>query len=132
MERQISFAQFEFAGKKGTTRREQFLAEMEKVVTKKGNQWYFGMKAHIGVDTHSGLVHSVTGTAANEADVAQTHALLHGEEEKVFADAGYSGVEKRPEMESKAGSIQWYIAAKRSKVKAMTQSKIQRGQRLTT
>ena len=57
--------------------------------TKKGNQWYFGMKAHIGVDAQSGLVHRVTGTAANVADIAQTHALLHGEEKEAYADAGY-------------------------------------------
>ena len=57
--------------------------------TKKGNQWHFGMKAHIGVDAESGLVHTVVGTAANVNDVTQGHALLHGEEEAVFADAGY-------------------------------------------
>jgi IS5 family transposase len=48
--------------------------------TKKGNQWHFGMKAHIGADAESGLVHTVTGTAANEHDITQAHALLHGEE----------------------------------------------------
>jgi len=58
--------------------------------TKKGNQWYFGMKAHIGVDAESGLVHTVVGTAANEADVTQTEHLLHGEEKDVFLDAGQS------------------------------------------
>jgi IS5 family transposase len=56
--------------------------------TKKGNQHYFGMKAHIGVDADSGLVHSLTATAANVSDVAETHKLLHGEEEVVFVDAG--------------------------------------------
>ena len=49
--------------------------------TKKGNQWHFGMKAHIGVDADSGLVHTVTTTAANEADVEQVADLLHGKEE---------------------------------------------------
>ena len=48
--------------------------------TKKGHQWYFEMKAHIGVDARSGLVHRVSGTVANVADIAQTHALLHGRE----------------------------------------------------
>ena len=56
---------------------------------KKGNQWYFGMKAHIGVDAESGLVHAVVGTTANVSDVSQTHALLHGEETEVLGDAGY-------------------------------------------
>ncbi|AAW74266.1 putative transposase [Xanthomonas oryzae pv. oryzae KACC 10331] len=63
--------------------------------TKKGNQWYFGMKAHIGVDEFSGLVHHVQCTAANVADVTVTHALLHGKEDSVFGDSGYTGAEKR-------------------------------------
>ena len=66
--------------------------------TKKGKTWHFGMKAHIGVDVASGLVHTVTGTAANEADITQTAALLHGAEEDVFGDAGYIGADKRPEL----------------------------------
>src|SRR6185295_1982077 len=66
--------------------------------TKKGNEWHFGMKAHIGVDVASGVVHTLTGTAANEADINQTAALLHGREEAVFADAGYTGADKRPEL----------------------------------
>ena len=54
--------------------------------TKKGNQWHFGMKVHIGVDAQSGLVHSVIGTAANVNDVTQASALTHGDEQVVFAD----------------------------------------------
>jgi transposase, IS5 family len=88
--------------------------------TKKGNQWYFGMKAHIGVDVASGLVHTVTGTAANEADVTQTAALLHGEEEDVFGDAGYTGADKRPELEDR--DMSWNIAIKRSIIKALPQA----------
>lgn len=57
--------------------------------TKKGNQWYFGMKAHIGVDDQSGLVHTVVGTTAKDSDMSQFSALLHGEEERVSADRGY-------------------------------------------
>ena len=89
--------------------------------TKKGNQWYFGMKAHIGVDAKSGLVHRVTGTAANVADIAQTHALLHGEEKEVYGDAGYLGVEKRKEIATCNPGAEWYVAAKRGKVKAMAE-----------
>lgn len=59
--------------------------------TKKGNQWYFGMKAHIGVDAKSGIVHSVCSTAANVADVQMLPDLLHGEERKVWGDGGYQG-----------------------------------------
>jgi IS5 family transposase len=74
--------------------------------TQKGKQWYFGMKAHIGVDADSGLVHSVVGTAANVNDVTQAGALLHGEEEAAFGDAGYQGVHKRPEAAGPA----WHVA----------------------
>ena len=88
--------------------------------TKKGNQWYFGMKAHIGVDVESGLVHTVTTTAANAADVTQTEHLLHGEEVAVYADAGYTGAEQRVERENLA----WHIAARRSKVNAIVNDAI--------
>lgn len=79
---------------------------------KKGNQWYFSMKAPIGVDAESGLVHHVVGTAANVADVSQVDQLLHGEENMVGTDAGYTGVEKRPEHAGR--SVVWQIAARRS------------------
>jgi IS5 family transposase len=78
---QMSFSNFEYAGKRKQTRRERFLAEMDQ--TKKGNQYFFGMKAHIGADAESGLVHHVHGTAANLADVTQVAELLHGEENAV-------------------------------------------------
>jgi len=81
--------------------------------TKKGNQWYFGMKAHIGADAESGLVHTVVGTAANVNDVTVGHDLLHGQEEQhVFADAGYEGADKRPEAEG--SKAQWHVAMKPS------------------
>lgn len=86
--------------------------------TKKGNQWYFGMKAHIGADEASGLVHSVEGTAANISDISQAHALLHGEEKRAGADAGYTGVEKRPEVVALGRQIEWRVAARRSTLKA--------------
>ena len=61
-----------------STKNKQQSRDPEMHQTKKGNQWYFGMKAHIGVDVASGLVHTVVGTAANEADITQTAKLLHG------------------------------------------------------
>lgn len=69
----------------------------EMHLSKKGNDWHFGMKAHVGVDATSGLVHTVIGTAGNVADVTQAHALLHGDETAVLGDAGYQDVEKRHE-----------------------------------
>ena len=74
--------------------------------TKKGNEWHFGMKLHIGVDADSGLVHSMRATAANVADVTEAHRLLHGEEREAYGDAGYQGVEKRPEQ----AEVAWRVA----------------------
>ena len=92
--------------------------------TKKGNQWHFGMKAHVAVDAQSGLVQKVIGTAANVSDISQTHELLHGQEQDVFADAGYQGVQKRPEISSRKAQPQWHIAAKRGKIRAMPEGKL--------
>ena len=86
--------------------------------TKKGNQWHFGMKAHIGVDAESGLVHSVIGTAANVNDVTQGHGLLHGDERIVFADAGYQGASKRAE----ATGVNWQVAMRPGKRRALNKS----------
>ncbi len=83
--------------------------------TKKGNQYYFGPKAHIGVDDESGLVHSIVVTAANVADVTQVDKLLHGKENVVCADTGYIGVEKREEHAGR--KVIWQIAARRSTYK---------------
>ena len=83
--------------------------------TRKGNQWYFGMKAHIGVDAESGLVHTVLGTAANVNDVTQGHGLLHGAEAIVFADAGYQGADKRTE----ATGVPWHVALRPGKRRAL-------------
>jgi IS5 family transposase len=80
---------------------------------RKGRQWYFGMKAHIGVDAASGAVHSVVATAANVADVTQAHRLLQGEETDVYGDAGYQGVEKRPEVQ--AIEVNWHTAMRPGK-----------------
>ena len=91
--------------------------------TKKGNQWHFGMKAHIGVDAESGLVHTVTTTEANTHDVTQAHALLHGEEEVVFADSGYRGVEKRQEIQNKHADVDWQIAMMPGRRKALNKIK---------
>ena len=75
--------------------------------------------AHRGGCARSGLVHTVVGTAANESDISQTHALLHGKEKTVHADAGYLGVEKRPEILAAHGEVEWRGAARRGKLKAM-------------
>ena len=89
--------------------------------TKKGNQWYFGMKAHIGADRDSKLVHTVVVTAANVADVTKTAELLHGQETQVHADAGYTGAERRSEIVALKRKMDWQIAGKRSVIKALAE-----------
>ena len=76
--------------------------------TKKGNQWYFGMKGHIGVDVDSGVVHSVEGTAANVHDRTKLHALLHGEEKAIFGDQGYASDEDKDTCR-KYGVVHWCV-----------------------
>ena len=84
--------------------------------SKKGNQWYFGMKAHIGVDADSGLVHTVRCTSGNVSDVVEGNSLLHGQEVEVFADAGYQGADKRDD--AKPG-VTWHVAMGPGKRKAL-------------
>ena len=88
--------------------------------TKKGNQWHHGMKSHIGSDAESGLVHSMVGTAANANDVTQAHALLHGQETDVYADAGYQGVGKREETQGM--EVNWHVATRPGKRRALDKS----------
>jgi IS5 family transposase len=106
-----------------STKNKTHTRDPEMHQTKKGNEWYFGMKAHIGADEESGLVHTVVCTAANVSDISQTAALLHGQEEIVGADAGYIGVEKRDDMKAKLAAneheVQWRIAKRRSTIKKM-------------
>ena len=68
---------------------------------KKGNTWHFGYKAHIGVDTDSGIVHTLEVTGANVHDVTMTPKLLTGEEENVYGDSGYLGADKREDAVKK-------------------------------
>ena len=81
--------------------------------TKKGNQWHFGMKAHIGVDCETGIVHSMTATAANVHDITEAHNLLHGGETVVWGDAGYQGVHKR--KENLGLDVDWRVAMRPGK-----------------
>ncbi len=88
--------------------------------TKKGNQWHFGMKAHIGADAESGLVHTVRGTAANVNDVVEANSLLHGDESDAFGDAGYQGAHKRPNA---SPDVTWHVAMRPGKRAALDKSK---------
>ena len=104
-----------------STKNKEKKRDPEMHQTKKGNEWYFGMKAHIGADRDSKLVHTVVVTAANVADVTRTAELLHGQEKQVHADAGYTGVEKRPEIVALERKMDWQIARKRGAIKAMVE-----------
>lgn len=93
--------------------------DLEMHQTMKGEQWHFGLKAHIGVHAESGLVHAVIGTAANVNDVTQAGALLHGQEKAEFGDAGYRGVNRRPEAQGPT----WFVVMQPGKRKALDTTK---------
>ena len=88
--------------------------------SQKGNQWYFGMKAHIGVDAESGLVHTVRGTSGSVNDVVEANALLHGEEAEAWGDAGYQGAAKRPDAKD---GVRWNIAMRPGKRRQLDKTK---------
>ena len=91
--------------------------------TKMATSGTFGMKAHIGADAESGLVHTVRGTAVNEYDITQAYALLHGEEAVVFADSGYRGITKRQEIQAQHLGVDWQVAMMPGKRRALKKSK---------
>jgi IS5 family transposase len=83
--------------------------------TRKGNQWYFGMKAHIGVDAESGLVHTVLGTAANVNDVSKPTVCCTAQNPCVFGDAGYQGAQS----DRRQGSVTWHVAMRRASARLL-------------
>ena len=104
-----------------STKNKEKQRDPEMHQTRKGQQWYFGMKAHIGADRDSKLVHTVVVTAANVADITKTAELLHGHETQVHAEAGYLGVEKRAEIVALNRTMDWQIARKRGQLKTMAE-----------
>jgi len=107
-----------------STKNQEGKRDPEMHQTKKGKQWHFGMKAHIGVDASSGIIHTVVTTPANDHDVTQAGNLLHGKEKSVFGDAGYQGVEKRDE--NKDRKINWHVAMRPGKRRALPDDEIGR------
>ena len=85
-----------------STKNEKKERDPEMHQTKKGNEWHFGMKCHIGVDAGSGYVHSLETTAANAHDITIAHKLIREDDEVVYGDSGYIGIEKREEVQSSA------------------------------
>lgn len=97
--------------------------------SKKGNQWFFGSKFHIGVDQETGLVHTLKVTSGNVSDVAEAAELLHGEEKFVQGDAGYAGLDKRPEMQKENTPV-CVIAMRPGKLAKLTQGDCEHAQTL--
>jgi len=89
--------------------------------TRKGNQWYFGMKAHLGVDAGTGYAHSVTATAANVHDLDEAANLVRDDDEVVYADYGYQGAAKRLDIvgDEHLAKVEWCIAARKGVLKTM-------------
>ena len=88
--------------------------------TRKGQQWYFGMKCHIGVDIESGLVHTVKGTSGAVNDVIEANSLVRPSDREVFADAGYQGAGKRPDARN---DVIWHIAMRPGKRRTLDMAK---------
>ena len=87
---------------------------------KKGNQWYFGYKGHIGVDRDTGLINKIETTAANVHDVNKIPDLMEGTEEELYGDSGYTGAEKREDAlqtNDKGHKIEYIICARPSSLK---------------
>lgn len=100
-----------------STKNKGSVRDPEMHQTRKGSEWHFGMKAHIGIDADSGLVHTVVGTAAKVSGVTQARALVHGDEREVFGDAGYQGVKERKEVRDV--KARWHIAMRPGKRRAL-------------
>ena len=101
-----------------STKNESGKRDPEMHSTQKGGQWYFGMKAHIGVDAGSGYIHTVEVTAANEHDITKASALIREDDEVAYGDSGYQGIEKREEIKTDAhkAKIDYKINERRGKV----------------
>jgi len=96
-----------------STKNQQGERDPEMHQTKKGNEWHFGMKVHIGVDDALGLIHSLDTTSASVHDITVADQLLHGKEERVWGDAGYVGIQKRDEHLDR--SVDWYVSERPGK-----------------
>jgi IS5 family transposase len=105
------------------TKNESGQRDPEMYQTQKGNQWYFGMKMHIGVDDTLGLIHSIDTTAANVHGIVPADNLLHGDERQVFGDAGYLGIQKWAEHKHRK-DVSWFIAKRSGTRKKLDADKL--------
>ncbi len=110
-----------------STKNQDKARDPEMHSSKKGNQWFFGSKFHIGVDSETGLVHTLKVTSGNVSDIAEAASLLHGEEQFVHGDAGYQGLDKRPEMPSENAPV-CVIAMRPGKLAKLTKDECEHAQ----
>jgi IS5 family transposase len=101
-----------------STKNEARERDPEMHQAKKGNEWHFGMKAHIGVDAGTGYTHSLSTTAANVADIEETHRLIRDDDDAAWMDAGYVGIEKREEIlgDEHLRNVTYHVNRRRSKI----------------
>jgi IS5 family transposase len=112
-----------------STKNEKKERDPEMHQTRKGKQWYFGMKVHTGTDTDSGLVHTVKATAANVADVNVMGELLHGDEQSLHGDSAYHSKEMRAQAE--ASGIEFNVNQRGTNRRPLTQRQRARNRRLS-
>lgn len=112
-----------------STKNEEKARDPEMHQTRKGKQWYFGMKVHTGVDADSGLVHTVVSTAANVADNQVMGELMHGEEKALYGDSAYHSKEAK-QMAEDAG-IQFKVCQRASGGRALTEQQRQSNRRIS-
>lgn len=124
MMREGSVVDATFVESPSSTKNRDRARDPEAHQAKKGSNWHFGYKAHIGADRDSGLVHTVVTTAANVADIVEAKDCVRECDSEVYLDAGYTGLEKRPEATEEGGKLhgkRLFVAAKRSKVRTEEQ-----------
>ena len=106
-----------------STKNQERTRDKEMRQTKKGNQWYFGMKAHVGTDTGRGLAHSVVVTDAAVHDSQVMDGLLHGEEEAVYGDKAYASEAKKKEYEARG--VKWCVNLKANRGHQLNQEEVE-------
>lgn len=113
-----------------STRNAERKRDPEMSATRKGNNWHFGMKAHIGADAKGGLVHTVVVTPANEADINVMDDLLHGDEQVVYGDKGYASEERRQAL--RENNVRWGVLDKAARGRALTEQQEASNKRLSS
>jgi IS5 family transposase len=113
-----------------STKNESGKRDEEMKSTNKHGQWYFGMKAHVGVDADSGIVHTVDTSSANRHDKSKLENLLHGEEKAIFGDKGYYDEKKK--KEARRSGIFWGVLDKCKRGRGLSSSQKKRNKKLSS